>query len=152
MAATLRDNLKAKYSGIVLDVAWGLFELRLHRDPTADPNALWTDLASRYLHVKPHPELSWWARRGQLVDSPGYMMNYALGAILVADMRERSRTQRGAMSREDRGYYRWLSEHLYRFGLERTSGDVIRRFLGRAPSPKALLADMRRAVAQPAHP
>jgi hypothetical protein len=141
--ASLADNLKARYSGIVLDVAWGLFELRLHRDPSADPNAVWTELTSRYLHVKAHPEVAWWARRGQLVNSPGYMMNYALGAILAADMRARALQQRGPMA-DDPGYYAYLSEKLYRFGLEKRSSDVLREFLGRPPAPDALLADMRR--------
>lgn len=142
--ASLHDNLRTKYAGIVLDVAWGLFEVRTHRDPAADPNAVWTELASRYLHVRPHPELSWWARRGQLVSNPGYMMNYALGAILAADMRARCRELRGPFTRPDSGYYGWLSERLYRFGLDKPSGEVIGDFLGRPASPDALLADMRR--------
>lgn len=142
--ASLADNLRTKYSGIVLDVAWGLFEVRMHRDPTADPNAVWTDLTSRYLHVKPHPEIAWWARRGQLVDSPGYMMNYALGAILVADMRARCLEQKGSFTNGDPSYYAWLTDRIYRFGLGKTSGDVIRDFLGRAPSPDAIIKDMRR--------
>jgi len=142
--ASTADNLKAKYSGIALDVAWGLFELRLHRHPTADPNAVWTDLTSRYLHVRPHPELSWWARRGQLVNGPGYMMNYALGAILAADMRARAVELRGPSPCSDPGYYAWLSERLFRFGLEKTSRDVLRDFLGRPPGPQAILDDMGR--------
>jgi hypothetical protein len=142
--AILADNLRAKYSGIALDVAWGLFELRLHRDPGLDPNQLWTELTRRYLHVRPHPELSWWARRGQLVNSPGYMMNYALGAILAADMRARCLELRGPFTRRDPAYYAWLSERLFRHGLEKPSGAVIQDFLGRPPSPNAILADMAR--------
>jgi hypothetical protein len=142
--ASLADNLKAKYSGIVLDVAWGLFELRLHRDPGLDPNTLWTELTRRYLHVRPHPELSWWARRGQLVNSPGYMMNYALGAVLAADMRARCRELRGPFTGHDPTYYAWLSERLFRYGLQKPSGEVLRDFLGRPPSPDAILADMGR--------
>lgn len=142
--ASLADSLQTKYAGIVLDVAWGLFEVRMHRDPATDPNLVWTDLTSQYLHVRPHPELSWWARRGQLVHSPGYMMNYALGAILTADMRARCRELRGPFTHPDPGYYAWLAERLYRFGLEKASGDVLRDFLGRPPSLDALLADMRR--------
>ena len=49
------------------------------RSREADPNAVWTDITSRYLHVIPHPELAWWAVRVQLVDKPGYMVNYGLG-------------------------------------------------------------------------
>jgi hypothetical protein len=144
--ASLAASLQSKYAGIVLDVAWAVFELRLHHDPEADPNRVWTDLTERYLHVVPHPEISWWARRGQLVESPGYMVNYALGAILVADMRARCRALRGPLWDADHRYYAWLSEHLYHYGLERTSGDVLTGFLGRGPSPDALVSDLGRAL------
>ena len=146
-AASVQDNLRSRYAGIVLDVAWSLFELRVYADPAADPNRVWSDICARYLHVKPHPELAWWARRGQLLDSPGYMLNYGLGAILAADMRARALELRGPASAEDPGYYAWLSERLFRFGREKTSGEVLREFLGRAPDPRALLADMRRSTA-----
>jgi hypothetical protein len=143
--ATLEENLRSRYSGIVLDVAWSLFELRAYADPVADPNRLWSDICARYLHVKPHPELAWWARRGQLLESPGYMLNYGLGAILAADMRARARELRGPATGDDPGYYAWLSEQLFRFGREKPSGEVLREFLGRPPDPGALLADLRRA-------
>jgi hypothetical protein len=142
-AAPLAENLRSRYSNIVLDVAWGLFELRVFRDPALEPNAVWSEITQRYLGIRPHPELSWWARRGQLVSNPGYMMNYAIGAILAADLRARSRELRGAPAGAD--YYAWLSERLLRFGLEKASAGVLRDFLGRSPDPRALLADMRRA-------
>ncbi|HEV7364267.1 MAG TPA: hypothetical protein VGN76_00320, partial [Gemmatimonadales bacterium] len=80
----LADGLRGRYGGIVMDVAWALFELRMLRDPRADPNEIWTALTRGYLRIRPHPELSWWAMRAQLIDAPGYMMNYAAGAILIA--------------------------------------------------------------------
>ncbi|HEU5217622.1 MAG TPA: hypothetical protein VFU23_03135, partial [Gemmatimonadales bacterium] len=87
--APLDATLRAKYSGIVMDVAWSLFEVRAHRSPGTSPNRIWTDITSRYLGIRPHPEWSWWAMRGQLVNGPGYMLNYAFGAILIADIRAR---------------------------------------------------------------
>jgi len=143
-SAPLADSLRAKYASIVLDVAWALFEVRMHREPSADPNQVWSAITHDYLHVVPHPELSWWAMRGQLVDSPGYMMNYALGAIVVADLRARCRELRGAFSNPDPGMYAWLSERLYRFGLERSSRAVVEEFLGRPVRPAALLDDLGR--------
>jgi hypothetical protein len=143
-AAPAAESLRSKYSGIVLDVAWALFEVRLHREPSADPNQVWTEITSSYLKIAPHPELSWWAMRGQLVDAPGYMMNYAAGAILVADLRARARELRGRFTDPDPSWYPWLSDRLYRFGLERTSRQVIVDFLGRELSPEALLADLAR--------
>jgi len=143
-AAPAAESLRSKYSGIVLDVAWALFEVRLHREPAADPNQVWTEITSSYLKIAPHPELSWWAMRGQLVDAPGYMMNYAAGAILVADLRARARELRGRFTDPDPSWYRWLSDRIYRFGLERTSRQVIVDFLGRELSPEALLADLAR--------
>jgi hypothetical protein len=143
-AAPLATNLRAKYAGIVLDICWALFEVRMHRDPEADPNRVWSELTHEYLRVVPHPEWSWWAMRGQLVDSPGYMMNYALGAVIVADLRARARELRGPLTAAGPTLYPWLSERLYRFGLERSSRQVIEEFLGRPLSPAALLADLGR--------
>lgn len=137
-------NLRAKYASVMLDICWALFEWRVHRDPGADPNAVWTALTHDYLKIAPHPELSWWAARGQLVDAPGYMMNYALGAILVADLRQRCRELRAPFERPDAGMYAWLTERLYRFGLEKTSRAVVEDFLGREISPQALIADLER--------
>lgn len=114
------------------------------RDPTSNPNVVWTDITSRYLHIVPHPEWSWWAVRGQLVDSPGYMINYALGAGVTADIRERIALSRGTFSAGDLGWYGWVSEHLLRFGLERPASEVLTSFLGRRPNPDALLRDLRR--------
>jgi hypothetical protein len=140
----LADGLRSRYGGIVLDVAWALFEVRMLREPGADPNQVWTALTRDYLRIRPHPELSWWAMRGQLVDAPGYMMNYAAGSILIAAIRERTRRVHGAFVTGDSTWYAWVAPRLYRFGLERPTREVIEDFLGGPVSPAALLADMRR--------
>ena len=140
----LADGLRSRYGGIVLDVAWALFEVRMQRDPGADPNQVWTTLTRDYLRIRPHPELSWWAMRGQLVDSPGYMMNYAAGSILIAAIRARTREVHGPFLVGDPSWYSWVAPRLYRFGLERPTRQVIEDFLGGPVSPAALLADMRR--------
>ena len=137
-------GLRARYAGIVMDIAWSLFEVRLHRDPMADPNQLWAELTSHYLHITPHPEFSWWAMRGQLIDSPGYMANYAIGSIIIADIRARVKEQHGDFTTGDPTWYAYMTEHIYRFGLSRSSADVITDFLGRPISANAILADMRR--------
>jgi len=142
------QSLRSLYSGVMLDVAWALFELRMLRDPAADPNAVWTEITSRYLRVVPHPELAWWAVRGQLVGSPGYMINYGLGAVLTADLRGRIRDQLGPLEAGDRRWYGWITEHLLRSGQERETADLLREFLGRPVSPDALIADLRR-IADP---
>ncbi len=143
-SATTAASMRARYSGIVMDVAWALFELRMHNDPSQDPNALWATITSSYLHIAPHPEWSWWAMRGQLVDLPGYMMNYALGAVITADLRAKVTSVRGPFYRGDKKTYGWLADRLYRWGLERETRDVLRSFLGRAVTADALLRDMRR--------
>ncbi len=140
----LADGLRARYGGIVLDVAWALLEARMQRDPGTDPNVVWTELTRDYLRIRPHPELSWWAMRGQLVDAPGYMMNYAAGAILIAAIRARTREIHGPFATGDSTWYRWIAPRLFRFGLEQPTREVIERFLGGPVSPTALLADMRR--------
>jgi len=142
--APLDASLRAKYSGIVMDVAWSLFEIRVHRSPGISPNRIWTDITSRYLRIRPHPEWSWWAMRGQLVNSPGYMLNYAFGAILIADIRTRLVAERGSFTTGDTGWYPWVTSRLYRFGHERPARRVVQDFLGRPASVSALLADMAR--------
>src|SRR4029077_4539191 len=86
-------SLRARYAAVMLDVAWALFECRMLREPASDPNAVWTDITSGYLHIRPHPELAWWAVRVQLVDKPGYMVNYGLGALITADILARTATR-----------------------------------------------------------
>ena len=140
----LAMGLRARYAGIVLDVAWALFELAMQRNPGRDPNQVWTALTRDYLHIRPHPELSWWAMRGQLIDSPGYMMNYAAGAILIAAIRARTEAQHGPFRAGDSTWYRWIAPRLFRFGLERPSREVVEEFLGGPVSPAALLADIQR--------
>ena len=145
----LRDGLRSRYGGIIMDVTWALFEVEMQRDTTADPNRVWTTLTRDYLHIRPHPELSWWAMRGQLIDAPGYMMNYAAGAILIAAIRARTREIHGPFTGGDSTWYRWIAPRLYRFGLERPTREVIEEFLGGPVSPAAILQDMKRMRATP---
>ena len=137
-------SLRSLYSSVMLDVAWALFELRMLRDPASDPNAVWTAITSRYLHIVPHPELPWWAVRVQLVSSPGYMVNYGLGAVLTADLRERIAAQLGGFETGDPRWYGWITPRLLQFGTARDTAAVLRDFLGRPVSPEALITDIRR--------
>jgi hypothetical protein len=140
----LADGLRGRYGGVVLDVAWSLLELEMLRNPSVDPNQVWTRLTSDYLRIRPHPELSWWAMRGQLVDAPGYMMNYAVGALLIAALRAKTIDTHGPFVAGSRSWYGWVSRRLYRFGLERPTREVVEEFLGGPVTPAALLKDMRR--------
>jgi oligoendopeptidase F len=137
-------SLRALYSAVMLDVAWALFDVRMLRDPDNDPNAVWTEITSRYLHVKPHPELAWWAVRVQLVHKPGYMVNYGLGAVITADIRERITQQLGPFQAGDERWYGWLSQRLLGTGEEQESATLLRQFLGRPVSPQALLRELQR--------
>jgi hypothetical protein len=145
-SAAERPALSELFSSVVMDAAWGLFELRLMQNPAADPNALWTDITSRYLNIRPHPEWSWWALRVQLVDSPGYMINYGLGAMLTADIRKQIRTCIGPFDAGNPRWYAWISAHLLRYGASIETTELLRRFLGRPVSPDALLEQLRRGV------
>ena len=143
-SATLAENQRAKYFGVAMDACWALFEARLQRNPSLDPNALWADITSRYLRVVPHPEVSWWAMRGQLISVPGYLVNYALGAFIAADLRARINALHGDFALGDSTWYGFVRERIYRFGLERPSLRVMEDFLDRSLSADALLADLRR--------
>jgi hypothetical protein len=140
--------LRSLYSSVMLDVAWALFELRMLRDPSADPNAVWTAITSRYLHILPHPEIPWWAVRVQLVGSPGYMVNYGLGAVLTADLREHIAARLGPFETGDPRWYGWITARLLQFGMSRDTATLLREFLGRPVSPDALIADIRRIGGQ----
>ncbi len=142
----LATSIRAKYAGVVLDMAWALFEMRVHRTPGADPNATWAELTSTYLGIVPHPEWSWWAMRGQLIDSPGYLVNYALGAFIAADIRARIRETAGPDAWDRPGRYHDLAGQLYQFGLARPSREVLERFLGRPLRPQALFQDLARVA------
>jgi hypothetical protein len=137
-------SLRALYSNVMLDVAWSLFELRLLRDPSLDPNALWTSITSEYLRIRPHPDVPWWAMRVQLVGDPGYMVNYGLGAILTAAMRARTAAAIGPFDTGNPRWYPWLEANLLRFGSELDTATLMHDFLDREPSPDALLAELRR--------
>jgi len=138
------SSLRALYSSVMLDVAWALFELRMLRAPTQDPNAVWTDITSKYLHVKPHPELSWWLVRVQLVHEPGYMVNYGLGAVVTADLRQRIATELGPFATGDQRWFEWLSQHLLSSGQTHETATLLRDFLGRPVAPQALLNEIGR--------
>ena len=84
-----REALLDRYGAVMLDVCWALFEIVLHRHPDRRPNDVWSEITADGLGIEPHPEWSWWAVRGQLIDSPGYLANYALSAIVAAAVRAR---------------------------------------------------------------
>ncbi len=142
--APLEESIRSRYAGIMMDVAWALFEFRVHRDGAASPNRIWSDITARYLRIKPHPELSWWAMRGQLVENPGYLLNYAFGAIIAADLRAALKARYGAFTVGRSDWYGQVSADAYRFGQTRTAREVTESILGRGPRPAALLEDLAR--------
>jgi Zn-dependent M32 family carboxypeptidase len=110
---------------------------------------VWTDITTRYLHVKPHPELAWWAVRVQLVHKPGYMVNYGLGAVITADIRERITQQLGSFDAGNARWYGWTSQQLLQTGEQQDTAHLLRQFLGRPVSPLALLGQLRRIGGAP---
>ena len=83
--------------------------------------------------------------RGQLVDAPGYMMNYAAGAHAhCRDPRRGSASAHGPFATGDSTWYAWVAPRLYRFGLERPTREVVEEFLGGPVTPQALLRDLAR--------
>jgi hypothetical protein len=136
--------IRGRYADVALDAGWALFEIRMLADPRQRPNDVWTAIAGEWLGIVPHPEWSWWAMRGQLVSDPGYMANYAVGAVLAADLRWGLRQVQGDRLVRGRRWYAEAREWLFHFGLERSSGDVVRGLLGRPPYPRALIAEIGR--------
>ena len=122
VAAGPREALLGRYGAVMLDVRWALFEIELHRDPDRRPNDVWTEITTEGLGVEPHPEWSWWAIRGQLIDSPGYMANYALSAMVAAAVRARILAVRGPWWAGDPGWYRFVADGLFVAGASRIAG------------------------------
>lgn len=141
-------GLRARYGGIMLDAAWSLFEIRMQRAPLADPNVVWTAITQFYLHIAPHADRSWWAQRAQLFDEPGYMLNYAMGAILVADVRAAMRAKHGPWLNGDPQWYARASADLYRFGRGVPARRVVERYLGRRATAAALARDLGRMASR----
>ncbi len=139
-------SIRCRHAGTVLDAAWTLFEIRQHEQPNRAANDIWTEITASWLGIAPHPEWSWWAMRGQLVQDPGYMANYAIGSVLSADLRNAIRRARGSWIGGDPGWYAWVSEHLYRFGLERSPREVLTAVLGRPPTADSLLEQIARGA------
>jgi hypothetical protein len=141
-SVTTRESIVSRSWAVMLDACWTLFEIELHRHPERPPNEVWAEVAAHDLGVVGHPEWSWWALRGQLIDGPGYLANYALGAIMVAAVRARIREIRGDWATGDPGWYAFVSDRLLRFAGARTPRDILVDFLGGPLTPAALLADL----------
>jgi len=131
-----------RYGAPLLETCWALFEAELHRSPDRRPNDVWAEIVADGLGLEPHPEWSWWAVRGQLIDAPGYLANYALSAITAAALRARIQARRGNWSTGDPGWYGFVSETLLRFGAERAPADLITDLLGGPLNADPLLADL----------
>lgn len=140
-----REAVVARYGSVMLDVAWTLFEIEVHRHADRPPNDAWAEIVERDLGIVGHPEWSWWAHRGQLIEGPGYLANYALGAVMVAAVRARIRELRGDWSTGDPGWYAFVSERLLRWSGGRPPKAVLTELLGGPLTADALLADLERA-------
>jgi hypothetical protein len=131
-----------RYGTVLLDVCWALFEIELHRSPDRRPNEVWTEITHDGLGIAAHPEWSWWAVRGQLIESPGYLANYALAAIATAALRARLRSLRGDWWSGDSGWYPDVADRLLRHGAAQRPAELIRAFLGTRLDAGPLLADL----------
>jgi oligoendopeptidase F len=140
----LAMSLRALFGSVMLDVAWSLFEIRMLRDPAQDPNALWTAITQDYLRIRPHPEVAWWAVRVQLASNPGYMVNYGLGSVLTAEMRQATAAAIGPFDAGNPRWHAWSSEQLLRYGSEKSARTLMAELLGRPPNADAVLEQLRR--------
>jgi len=148
VAADLQASRLGRYGAVMLDVCWALFEVVLHREPDRAPNDVWAELTEAGLGIVPHPEWSWWAMRGQLIDGPGYMANYALSAMVAAAVRTRIRKVRGdwLAAGGDPGWYAFVSDGLLRFGATRPAREVLTEFLDGPLTAEPLLDDLALAA------
>jgi hypothetical protein len=137
-------SIRCRYADVALDAAWTLFEIKQRRDPGRLPNDIWTEITSTWLGIARHPEWSWWALRGQLVQDPGSMSDYAVGAVIAAVLRDTIHGARGSALEGDDGWYPWVREHLLQFGASVPAREQVANFLGGPPTADALLAQISR--------
>jgi hypothetical protein len=78
------------------------------------------------------------------------MVNYGLGAVITADIRQRIAQQLGSFAAGDARWNGWISAQLLQSGEEQETAGLLRRFLGRPVSPQALLDQVRRISASSA--
>ena len=143
-AAEPREAVLSRYGAVMLDICWALFEIELHGHPDRRPNDVWTEITTEGLGVEPHPEWSWWAVRGQLIDGPGYLANYALSAIMAAAVRARIAEVRGPWWAGDPGWYRFMADTLFVPGASRSPAELLEAFLGGPLTATPLLVDLQR--------
>jgi hypothetical protein len=143
-AAEPRAALLDRYGGVMLDVCWALFELELYREPDRRPNDVWTEVTADGLGIEPHPDWSWWAMRGQLIDSPGYLANYAMSALIAAALRTRLLELRGPWWEGDPGWFGFVADRLFVPGASRPPSELLEAFLGGPLTEEPLLADLHR--------
>ena len=87
----------------------------------------------------------------QLVHVPGYMINYALGAVITADLREQIVEEIGPFDAGNRRWYPWLSKHLLAGGETRPTQEMLEQFLGRPVTPQALIEALQGQQVQTSH-
>jgi len=81
--------------------------------------------------------------RGQLVEEPGYTVNYALGAFVTAELRAKLREEVGEFNAGNPRWYEAVRP-LYEPGGEHPPHELLRDYLGREVTPDAFLAEIAR--------
>jgi hypothetical protein len=72
------------------------------------------------------------------------MVNYGLGAVVTADVRQRIAEQIGPFTTGNERWFPWLSQHLLGSGQTQETAVLLRDFLGRPVSSQALLTQIAR--------
>ena len=114
------------------------------REPTRDPNAGVDRDHEQVSEREAAPRAVVVAGARAARRSPGYMVNYGLGAVVTADMRQRIAEQLGPFETGNERWFRWLSQHLLSSGQTHETAELLRGFLGRPVSPQALLTEIGR--------
>jgi Zn-dependent M32 family carboxypeptidase len=70
------------------------------------------------------------------------MINYAVGAVITAEIRKRTRESIGTINAGNHEWYPWTSDQLLKFGAEFDTAPLLERFLGRPLSAAALVEEV----------
>ena len=135
--ATSRSAVGTRRSSC--DAAWALLEIRLHAGPDRRASDAWTELTR-----------TTWASRHTPSGRGGRSAGQLVRARLHGELHDRGGARRGPPGGDPRargdwtdgdpGWFAWVADRIYRFGLERPAGEVIADVLGRAPADAACSA------------
>jgi peptidyl-dipeptidase A len=119
------------------------FERQLYKDPEADLDTVWWDLAERYQLLRRPEERHApdWAAKIHIALVPVYYHNYQLGHLMAAQLRDSLYSEAGGFFGEPEAG-RWLIERIFRPGASLEWSSLIEQACGEPLNPTYFIANI----------